>query len=73
LGIVDYSADLNGDGYVDAADLAIFTTCMAGPDVTTPPPGATPEQFARADFDGDLDVDLSDLAVFQVAFSGSEN
>lgn len=73
LGIVDYSADLNGDGYVDAHDFAVFTTCMAGPDVTTPPPGATLEQFARADFNGDLDVDLSDLAVFQVAFLGSEN
>jgi sulfatase modifying factor 1 len=70
-GIVGFSADLNGDGNVDADDFSVFATCMTGPDITTSPPGATPEQFARADFDGDLDVDLSDVAVFQVAFSGS--
>ncbi len=43
----------------------IFATCMAGPEVTIPPPGATAEQFGRADLDGDLDVDLADFALFQ--------
>ncbi len=57
--------DLNGDGHVDVDDFAVFAPCMAGPDVTTPPPGATAEQFARADIDGDLDVDLVDFGSFQ--------
>ena len=45
--------------------IAIFTTCMASPDVTTPPPGDA-RAVRTSGFDGDLDVDLSDLAVFQL-------
>ena len=72
IAAVASSADLDDDGDVDADDFAIFAVCLAGPQVTTPPPGATAEQFARADLDGDLDVDLADSASFQRVFgSGS--
>ncbi len=60
--------DLDGDRDVDIDDFNIFAGCLASPGVTTPPPGATGEQFARADLDGDLDVDLADFADFQALF-----
>jgi hypothetical protein len=62
------AGDADCDGDVDNDDLAVFLSCMAGPGVTTPPPGTTPAQFAAADFDGDGDVDLKDFAAFQVSF-----
>ena len=62
------AGDLDGAGDIDAADFATFTTCLAGPDVTTPPPGCDPMDFAGADLGGDLDVDLADTALFQRAF-----
>lgn len=54
--------DINADSRVNAGDWLAFETCLAGPDVTVPPPGSDPEQFARADLAGDGDVDLADLA-----------
>lgn len=60
--------DIDQDGDVDGADFALFAVCLAGPDVLAPPPGATPEQFARADLDGDGDVDVVDFAEFQTVF-----
>ncbi len=51
--------DLNGDGFVDAADLAQWTANFPVPS------GATNEQ---GDVDGDGDVDLFDLLDIQIAF-----
>ncbi|HVP12192.1 MAG TPA: multiheme c-type cytochrome [Phycisphaerae bacterium] len=64
LGAIDLDCD------VDIDDLVIFAGCMAGPQVTTPPPGCTPEQFARADVDHDGDVDIADFIRFSPNFSG---
>ena len=55
--------DMDGDGDVDVADAILLLDCMAGPDVTTPPPGCGP-----ADCDADADVDMGDLATFQESF-----
>ena len=60
--------DLDCD--VDADDLAILARCLAGPSITTPPPGCDPNQFARADVDDDGDVDVVDSAVFGRNFTG---
>ncbi len=68
--VLDIAGDLDTDGDVDFADYAIFTDCMAGPDVTTPPTGCDPADFAEADMDSDGDVDIDDLSLFQVAFTG---
>ncbi len=38
--------DIDEDEGVDLDDFAFFATCMAGPDLTTPPPGCDAEQFA---------------------------
>ena len=53
------TADLNGDGAVDAADLDALDGCMGGPDVGAGP-ACTP-----ADADTDGDVDLADFARLQ--------
>ncbi len=69
-------ADLNIDGRIDAADLAIFAACATGPGIPynpaalpEPPPGCTltPDAQDRiaADFDRDGDVDQADFAVVQ--------
>jgi len=60
--------DLDCD--VDGMDFDLLGACLAGPGVTGPPPGCTPEQFARADLDGDGDVDLADAPGFQGNFTG---
>ena len=57
------AGDLNGDDRMDAADLAVFTECMGGPD--------TPSECARlvvhrAEADADDDLDLADLRVYQL-------
>lgn len=59
------AGDLDGDGHLAASDFPLFAAAMAGPDMTTPPPGVPAVQFALADQDGDLDVDLADFACFQ--------
>ena len=61
--------DFNDDGEVDLADYAIFTDCMAGPDVTTPPEGCSADQFSDTDLGNDGDVDLSDFGLFQGYFA----
>ena len=62
--------DLDLDGDVDHGDWLVFAECIAGPDVSTPPPGCDPMHFDRADLDCDDDVDLADFAEFQTAFTG---
>ena len=62
------AGDIDRDGNVDLDDYDILADCLGGPDVTTPPPTCTAEQFERADLDDDTDVDLYDYARFGAAF-----
>ncbi len=64
LGTIDLDCDVDGD------DLALFNGCFTGPDITEPPPGCDPADFARADLDGDIDVDLGDRAIFDQNYTG---
>ena len=66
---VSVHGDLDGDGDVDTADFDIFADCMAGPEVTDPPPRCDPPDFLAADLESDGDVDLADFASFQEAFT----
>ncbi len=68
LGLIP--GDLDGNGDVDFADAQIFLSCMAGPEVTTPPPGCDPADFEMADLDGDGDVDRVDFDMLQHLFGG---
>jgi hypothetical protein len=61
--------DLDHDGDVDGDDFSLFSACLAGPDITIPPPDCDPEDFANADFDADGDVDVADFAGFQRGFA----
>jgi predicted CXXCH cytochrome family protein len=63
LGCIDIDCD------VDMDDFAILEFALIGPDLTDPPPGITPEWFARSDTDDDGDVDLADFALFQQNFT----
>ena len=56
--------DFDTDCDVDLDDHAIFVACLNGPDVNTPPPGCTQEQFDLADLEFDQDVDLHDFKFF---------
>ncbi|MCP4592605.1 MAG: DUF1566 domain-containing protein [bacterium] len=60
--------DFNCDGAIDLDDYAIFSSALAGPQVTTPPGGSTLDEFTKADMDSDGDVDLLDLGDFQNLF-----
>ncbi|MCK4341908.1 MAG: hypothetical protein KAY37_09325 [Phycisphaerae bacterium] len=64
------SGDFEPDGDVDLNDFNTFSTCQAGPDEVTPPPGCDPADFDAADLDCDEDVDLADFSIFQTAFTG---
>ncbi len=65
-----FEVDYDSDGDVDGADVLTWAACVAGPEVTSPPPPSTPAQFADADLDNDADVDLHDAAVVQQIFTG---
>jgi len=69
--LVAMPGDFDDDDDVDVDDFAVFADCLAGPEVTTPPPGCDPSDFAQADLDGDEDVDLADVASFNLIFTGS--
>lgn len=60
--------DIDADGDADFADFERFSACLAGPEVTTPPAGCTPDEFDRSDMEDDGDVDLWDFALFQQVF-----
>ncbi|MCK4658644.1 MAG: hypothetical protein KAV82_03905 [Phycisphaerae bacterium] len=62
--------DFDHDGDVDLDDYTVFTSCLAGPNVTAPPRGCTSQQFDETDLDGDDDVDLGDFGEFQEVFAG---
>ena len=56
--------DLDHDGDIDVADLALFVDCMNGPEE------AVSGGCDAADLSGDGDVDLEDFADFQAGFTG---
>ena len=56
----ELSFDLNGDGTLDLADLAVMIGCMTGVESST-----VPAECFLADRDFDGDVDLKDYAEFQ--------
>jgi hypothetical protein len=62
--------DLNEDGNVDLDDYATIAACLSGPDVATPPPGCSAEDFDAADIDFDGDVDAEDFLALAVRFTG---
>jgi spore germination protein YaaH len=61
------NGDYNGDGTVNAADLAGFLDCMAGANATPQPVSATCAGVCLQAFDadGDFDIDLKDFRAFQ--------
>lgn len=61
--------DLDADWLINAADLELFASCLAGPEIGTPEIDC--DHFAESDFDDDNDVDLLDFAQLQRA-TGSQ-
>lgn len=68
-GLPDVRGDLNGDRHIDLADAAIMVHCLAGPDLASPPPDCSPQEFDRADLNADSQVDLLDYAEFETLFA----
>ena len=68
VGVPNVPGDIDWDGDVDFDDFTAFGPCLAGPGVTTPPPGCDSDHFARGDLDSDADLDLRDSADFQISF-----
>jgi predicted CXXCH cytochrome family protein len=64
LGGIDVDCD------VDAADLALFVGCVAGPGGLTPPPGCDASAFTRSDTDQDGDADLADFGIVARNYTG---
>jgi hypothetical protein len=60
--------DLDGDGDVDPADMAVLKGCLSGAHV---PVQATPP-CPKADLDGDGDADLADVALLQLCLTGED-
>ncbi|HOW73872.1 MAG TPA: right-handed parallel beta-helix repeat-containing protein [Phycisphaerae bacterium] len=60
------TADLDGDGDVDATDFGIFQACVSGPAI----PHNGTRTCQTADFDHDGDVDQDDFGIFQRCYSG---
>ena len=58
-----FDIDYDNDGDVSAADVLGFTSCLSGPDIETPPPGCTANEFLLADLDDDGDTDMHDAAI----------
>ena len=76
----NHSADLDGDGYVNSADLDLFKLCITGPAVPYDPGNlptgcvavVDPSGLISVDFDEDGDVDQNDFGVrMQPCVSGS--
>jgi hypothetical protein len=63
--------DLDDNGVANPADFAPLARALAGPGVTAPPAGSTPEAFALSDLDADGDVDVADGAAFQRLCGGN--
>lgn len=57
--------DFDGNGWVDADDLALFVSCNAGPAIPLHP------DCRRMDLDRDGDVDQDDFGLFQRCYSGT--
>jgi hypothetical protein len=64
--------DLDLDGVVTFADASVFFECLAGPEITTPPPGVDPAVFALADTEWDADVDVAEVAILQLTFGSAD-
>jgi PKD repeat protein len=61
------AADCDGDGDVDADDLAVFEGCASGPSIAH----NGSEACRQVDLDRDNDVDQSDFGLFQRCVSGT--
>jgi hypothetical protein len=66
------AGDLDIDGDVDLDDYAVFTACLAGPEVSPnpSPPVSQSECQGVFDLDHDADVDLADFSIFSLSFTG---
>jgi len=61
--------DFDGDGDVDAIDIAAFAECLAGP-AAAPAPPAEADCLAVFDGDGSGTIDLEDYALLQLVAAG---
>ncbi len=65
IGAIDLDCD------VDQWDVELFTACVSGPGVTTPPIGCDPTHFTKADTDDDGDVDMDDSLALTLNLTGA--